>query len=319
MKENKILIIDAHNAFIRSYVVDPSETSDGQPNGGYKGFMKQIQRYLKEAEPDEVYVVWDGTGGSKKRRAVNKQYKEGRKPVNPLGRPEMSPEEKAKNRLWQVRTLISHLDLTPVRQLMVNDIEADDVIAILAKAEEYRNDFKIILSNDKDFYQLLDSKTIVWRPGTDRMMTTKDVVEDFSIHPHNMTIARSLVGDTSDNLPGVKGMGLKSVVKFFPEARNPERITLDEVFSKGSVISGKYKVIDALLESEEIVRSNYRIMQLQTPEVTEEHTNIIQSSIDSERSTFKKILFDAYVYKHELDDVRWDFMRSYFEKLGTKT
>jgi 5'-3' exonuclease len=78
---NKVLIVDAMNTFIRNYVMDPSIGSDGFPIGGTRGFLKTLQKLIREIDPSQVVVVWDGGGGSKKRRTLLKQYKEGRKPI----------------------------------------------------------------------------------------------------------------------------------------------------------------------------------------------------------------------------------------------
>ena len=77
----KLLIIDAMNAFIRNYVMNPSLAADGSPIGGTKGFLMSLQKMIRDMQPDNVVVVWDGGGGSAKRRTIVKEYKEGRKPL----------------------------------------------------------------------------------------------------------------------------------------------------------------------------------------------------------------------------------------------
>ena len=79
--KNRVLVIDALNMYFRSYIVDPSLSTNGQPIGGVKGFLKILQKLVRETKPDEVVVVWDGPGGSRKRKTMNKNYKEGRKPI----------------------------------------------------------------------------------------------------------------------------------------------------------------------------------------------------------------------------------------------
>ena len=78
---DKILIIDAMNTFIRNYVMNPSISSDGSPIGGTKGFLMTVQKLTREINPNKVIVVWDGSGGSAKRRTLAKEYKDGRKPL----------------------------------------------------------------------------------------------------------------------------------------------------------------------------------------------------------------------------------------------
>ena len=74
--KNRVLVIDALNMYFRSYIVDPSLSTNGQPIGGVKGFLKILQKLVRETKPDEVVVVWDGPGGSRKRKTMNKNYKD---------------------------------------------------------------------------------------------------------------------------------------------------------------------------------------------------------------------------------------------------
>ena len=130
---NKILIIDAMNTFIRNYVMNPSLAADGSPIGGTKGFLMSLQKMTRDIQPDNVIVVWDGGGGSKKRQALAKQYKEGRKPLK-LNRAYdgMAGLEESQNRYDQMRKTIEYLNEMPVIQLMIEDIEA-----MLAKNDNF--------------------------------------------------------------------------------------------------------------------------------------------------------------------------------------
>ena len=75
------MVIDALNMYFRAYIVDPSLSTNGEPIGGIKGFIKILQKMCREMKPDQVVICWDGAGGSNKRRAQNKNYKSGRKPI----------------------------------------------------------------------------------------------------------------------------------------------------------------------------------------------------------------------------------------------
>ena len=126
------MIVDAHNQFLRSYIVDPSLSTDGRPIGGCKGFLKILNKLTREIKPDMIVVVWDGEGGSAKRRASNKNYKAGRKPLR-LNRSirTLTEEEEHENKIWQQMEAIECLNETPVIQFMEPLGEADDVIAYL--------------------------------------------------------------------------------------------------------------------------------------------------------------------------------------------
>ena len=77
----RVIIIDALNMMLRSYIVNPSLSRNGQPIGGLKGFLQSLQKLCRESKPDAVVIAWDGQGGSNRRRQMNKNYKEGRKPI----------------------------------------------------------------------------------------------------------------------------------------------------------------------------------------------------------------------------------------------
>ena len=95
------------------------------------------------------------------------------------------------NRNYQIKTLIKFLDNFPVTQLYVEGSEADDVIGFICNMQEIKQDVKIIVSMDKDFYQLCDDKTIVYSPVKNRYLTKKTILEDFGVHPNNFALARS--------------------------------------------------------------------------------------------------------------------------------
>ena len=81
MGTKRVLIVDALNAYLRAYIVDPSVSTNGQPIGGLKGFIKILQKLVRQTKPNAVVVCWDGPNGSKKRKTMDKNYKEGRKPI----------------------------------------------------------------------------------------------------------------------------------------------------------------------------------------------------------------------------------------------
>ena len=210
------LIIDGTNIFYRAYVVNPSLSNSGLPVGGLVGFLKSLQKLIREMKPTKVFVCWDGAGGSSRRRSVVSSYKEGRKAIR-LNRStgvSLSLEEENQSKLRQIMRLFEYLDNLPLIQLMHDGVEADDMISILC--QELRGEQKIIVSSDKDFYQLLDDETIIYRPVQAVFKTKKDIVEEFQIHPNNFALARAVSGDKSDNLQGVKGAGLKTLAKRFP-------------------------------------------------------------------------------------------------------
>ncbi len=184
MSNKRLMVVDAHNQFLRSYIVDPSLSSNGMPIGGSKGFLKILNKLSRQIRPDMIVVVWDGEGGSKKRRTVNKNYKAGRKPIR-LNRSSrhLTEEQEKDNRIWQQMRVVDYLNQTPVVQFMEPHVEADDVISYVVQMNEFSDYQKVIVSSDKDFIQLLDDKTLLFRPTQDEILNKNKVVEKFGIHP----------------------------------------------------------------------------------------------------------------------------------------
>jgi DNA polymerase-1 len=215
MTNKRVLLIDALNLFMRNYIVDPSLSTNGQPIGGTKGFIKSLQSVCRTINPDLIFVAWDG--GSQKRKSIDKNYKAGRKPVR-LNRDihNMTAGEQEDNKNWQQERIIEYLNEMPILQSYVENVEADDIIALVSQSQALSEHHKIILSSDKDFIQLCDDTTILYRPIQKEILNKKRILEQFEIHPTNFALARAIAGDKSDNLPGVGGAGLPTVSKRFP-------------------------------------------------------------------------------------------------------
>ena len=190
----RVLIVDALNMFFRAYIVDPSLSTNGQPIGGLKGFLKILQKQIRETKPDQVIIAWDGQGGSRRRKSVNKNYKEGRKPIR-LNRSirNMTENEEMENKVWQQTRLFDYLNEMPIAQIVLPEVEADDVIAAVTNLDYYKGWQKGIVSSDKDFLQLCDHETVLYRPIQKVVMNRNKVIEEYGIHPTNMALALSLI------------------------------------------------------------------------------------------------------------------------------
>lgn len=210
--QKRVLVVDALNMFIRAYIVDPSLSTNGQPIGGIKGTIKIMQTLVRLTTPDEIVVVWDGPDGSNKRKSIDKNYKQGRAPLR-LNRAvnNLTDIEIVENKMWQQTRVIEYFNEMPIVQVMIPKIEADDVISYVTRMKYYDGWQKVIASNDKDFYQLCDDETVVYRPTGGDLMNKTRIINEIGVHPRNMAVARAIAGDASDNLPGIKGAGLGSV------------------------------------------------------------------------------------------------------------
>jgi DNA polymerase-1 len=277
----RLLIIDGQNMFIRNYVMSPQLDINGNPIGGLTGFLRSLQKEVRRAKPDRVVVCWEGPGGSQSRREKNKNYKLGRKAPKLNREYEFStPEEERENKYEQILRLTEYLEQLPVLQMSLENVEADDIIAWLCHCNEYADWQKLIISSDRDFIQLCDDKTVLIRPGKKEEVLNKNtVLEQYSIHPRNFAWARAITGDKSDNLEGVKGLGLATVSKRFPFLSENKDYALRDILSHAKKNKNKVKAFQKVLESKEVIASNYDIMQLYTSTISSQGIHKLKYAI----------------------------------------
>jgi len=262
----RLLVVDALNMYFRAYIVDPSLSTNGQPIGGLKGFLKILQKLIREMKPDEVVVCWDGAGGSRRRKSKNKNYKQGRSPIRlNRGVRTMSEREEQQNSMWQQQRLVEYLNNMPIIQLMLEAVEADDIISYVVQDKNYKGWQKIIVSSDKDFFQLCDEETIVYRPIQKKFVSRNSILEDFKIHPTNFALARAMVGDRSDNLEGVRGVGLATVAKRFEFLVEDKAFLVEDIIDRCEDVESKLKIYNNVAENRNLIEENYRLMQLYSP------------------------------------------------------
>jgi len=287
MTKKRVLLIDALNLFMRNYIVDPSLSTNGQPIGGTKGFLKSLQSVCRTVNPDLIFVAWDG--GSQKRKSIDKNYKAGRKPVRlNRGIHNMTAGQQEDNKNWQQERLIEYLNEMPILQSYVENVEADDIIALASQSQALSEDHKIILSSDKDFIQLCDDSTILYRPIQKEILNKKRILEQFEIHPTNFALARAIAGDKSDNLPGVGGAGLPTVSKRFPFLSEEKAYTIQELVDYAEGVDSKLKVYKNIIEKQELIEKNYKMMQLYAPNISARSAQHIRAILKEQKLMFNK-------------------------------
>lgn len=265
----RVMIIDCMNIYLRSYIVDPSLSVNGHPIGGFKGFLKTLQKLCREINPDKIVIAWDCGGGSRKRKRLNKNYKGGRSPVR-LNRQvrNMTLREEQDNKIWQQVRLSEYLNELPVIQYCIEDVEADDIISYVVQNKRLRGWQKIVVSSDKDFYQLCDNETIIYRPTQKEVLNKYSIVEQHGIHPVNFALARAIAGDPSDNLSGVKGAGLKTISKRFPFMCEERDYLIEDIVKACEQEEKKLVIHNRILENVSLIQKNYRLMQLYSPSLS---------------------------------------------------
>jgi 5'-3' exonuclease len=188
----------------------------------------------------------------------------------------------------------------PVSQIMLPDIEADDTIAYACQLTGAEKENKSLSSLAiKIFFSFLMMKLSYIRPIQKEFLNKNSIIDKFGIHPNNMTIARAMAGDKSDNLEGIGGCGLTTVSKRFPFLKEEKSYTITEVLqhSKEMLSERKLKVYENLLNKQETFERNYKIMQLYAPSisVTGKHTirdSVLNSDLSLNKTAIRKMMIE---------------------------
>jgi len=299
---DRIMIVDMLNMYYRAYIVDPSLSSNGQPIGGIKGSLKILQKLCREIKPTQVYICWDGREGSSKRRKINKGYKEGRKPIR-LNRSvkNLTEQQEAQNKIWQMIRLAEYFNQLPVCQINIDYSEADDIIGALVGRFKHKQ--KVIVSSDKDYFQLLDDTTLLLRPTQKQLLNKNNILEEYNIHPSNFALARAIVGDKSDNLPGVKGVGLKTVAKRMPFLKNKEDCLLQDVF-ESAIVEDRFW--EKITEHKSLIEENYKVMNLGTVFLSPQNTRGIKESVENYPLEFARTEFIKMMMRDGFAAMNWE-------------
>jgi DNA polymerase-1 len=301
-----ILLIDAMNNFIRHFMANPQHDRNGELVGGTVGFMKALAALSKRLSPTKVFVIWEG-GGSPKRLKLFPEYKQRRKPLRTNRFYGDAIPDTPENEDYQKRCIIQLLQALPVTQIYVENCEADDVIGYLCTTK-FKDLDKIIVSSDKDFYQLLDEKTKIYRPGKKTFMNMEDVISEYNIAPKNFCVAKALNGDNSDNIPGVPRVGFKTLAKRFDFKDND--ITIDDVINESKKHASEDKkplaMYTNIVENEEIVRRNMKLMTLDNNLLSYGQIQEINKIVDEYTPQWNKIKFLRSYLDLELDGLEPD-------------
>jgi len=266
IKKEKVLLIDGHNLFIRCWSVIPTLNDNGDHNGGTFGFLRSLRRLIVDHRATKVIVCWEGKRSTHRRKKIFSEYKANRSIPKRVVRAydfEETPQKQLKDLKAQLQAVQQYLHLLPVYQLQVEYTEADDIIAYLA-SYRFPEIEKIIVSNDKDFLQLISDNVSVYRPATKKTMSAHELLEKTGIHPNNWLIVKTIEGDKSDNIPGIRGVGPKSILKYFPEVAESDEITTEKLFTICEEQSNINKTVSykKIIAGKEIIERNYKLMQL---------------------------------------------------------
>ena len=285
---DRVLIIDGMNTFIRSFAAIPTMDENGNHIGGVTGFLKSVGYVTRKFKPSRVYVIFDGKGGSKRRRDIYPDYKLGRKPLTRLNRTYDMTTEKDEQDLMRYELVIvaKALMKLPITTITLDHVEADDIISYIAQHVVENGGESIIYSTDKDFLQLVGDGIKVWNPVRKKTYIPEIVVEDYEIHPNNFLLYRALTGDTSDNLPGIKGLGMKTLLKIVPEFVTEQPLTFDDVIDAAE--NSKLKVASRIIDEQESIKLNIKLMSLRSVMISDNNKMKILNKINRPQLSLHK-------------------------------
>jgi len=199
-----LCLIDAHSIIHRAFHALPElATRSGQPTGAVFGFLRMLLKVLKERSPDLTAVVYDAKGPTFRHR-LDPNYKANRPPMDP----------NLASQLPLIKDLVGALGL---RQVEEPEVEADDVIATLAGRAAAAGREVVIVSGDKDLLQCLGPGVVMWDTMRDTVTGQGQVEERYGVGPARLADLFGLIGDTSDNIPGVPGIGPKTAGQLIQE------------------------------------------------------------------------------------------------------
>src|SRR5512138_303333 len=224
-----LYLIDGHALAYRMYFALTAggsnarwQTSKGEPTAGIYGFARELMRILEQEKPDYIAVAFDV--GKTFRDNIFPEYK---------GTREKMPDD-LRPQIKRIRELV---DAFNIPRLEMEGFEADDVLGSIARIANEQGLGVKIITGDRDLLQLVNARTAVYLAGDDQnYITDEDVVKKLGVKPNQVVDYKALVGDKSDNIPGVMGIGEKTAVSLIEKFG-----TLDNIYSHIDEVENRWK------------------------------------------------------------------------------
>jgi 5'-3' exonuclease len=325
----KTLIVDGNNLLKIGFHGVKDFYNNGEHIGGTWHFLNTIRKFLEETNFNKVMVFWDSDTNSSQRKLIYPKYKMNRK-SSPNDEEKTDSFNKQKTRVKQ------YLEEMFIRQLEVENSEADDLIAYYCQIS--LDEEKTIFSSDKDLTQLISEKVLIYSPNLKSYYRFGDNIKfkDCSIPHYNVMTFKILAGDTSDNIDGISLMGEKTLIKFFPEILDL-KTSLTDILTKGELLLKEQKtnvVLGNLLSGktkegimgDDFFKINKKLVDLSEPLIDEEGKEMVREyyseSMDPDgrghRNLIKMMMDDGFFkYLPKGDDSWVNFLKP-FLKLSRK-
>ena len=297
----RILMIDGLNLFFRNFAMMNMVNPDGVHIGGLGGFFRSLGAEIRRVDPTQVYVIFDGAGSANARKNLLPEYKSGRdlqRITNWEAFDNKDDEDDAK--VDQIVRIIQYLKTLPVKTIGIPKVEADDVIAYLSDIiPQSPKDKVFIVSSDKDFLQLVNENVVVYRPMEKEFYTEQTVIDKFKMSPNNFILYKTLMGDNSDKVKGVKGLGEKKLYKLFPELSEKD-MSLDDIYS---ICEEKFRenvIYARVIQHIDELEKNYKIMDLSNPMLDENDKKYLTQVVKTNEYNYLPDQFVAFYNEDKL-------------------
>ena len=299
-ENDHILIIDAMNTLIRSFSLLKAMNPSGAHVGGLVGFLRSLGYVTRIFDPTRVIVVWDGKGGSANRKNIDPNYKAQRATsrITHWGLYDTKAEE-TEALIGQLFRTQDYLECLPVQQMMAEKLEADDIMAYLAKRASKAGKKVTIVSSDKDFLQLVNNNIEVYAPVKKKTFTKENIFAELKVLPTNYNIVKALTGDNSDNLQGVKGLGIKTIISEFPKLLS-EETDLEYVYKTAEQKLDGKKIFAKIIHNWDKVETNFELMNLHSTVLDDKEIHYVEEVL---KEPVPKLQTGAFLHLLEVDKI----------------
>jgi DNA polymerase-1 len=325
----KTLLVDGNNLLKIGFHGVRDFFNKGEHVGGTWHFLNTLRRFLEESNYNKVVVFWDSETGSSQRRLIYPKYK--------LNRKQKDEEDfKEQSFITQKNRVKQYLEEMFVRQLEVEQSEADDLIAYYCQISE--DEDKTIFSSDRDLTQLISDKVTIYSPQQKRYYKNGDGIKmDASEIPHyNVMTYKILTGDSSDNIDGIFYLGEKTFLKLFPEILDTE-LKYTDILTKAESLLSEQKGNVALqnllsgktkegIFGEEFFTINEKLVDLANPLISDDGKELVRlyysESLDPDgrghRNLIRMMMDDGFFKFLPKGDDAWVNFLKPFLKLSRK-
>ena len=279
----RTLLLDSSYLLKRSFhgARDTHTNSFGHIGGLYS-FLTTLRKLIKEYKVNKVVLVWDGENGGILRHQIDSEYKGNRKDKSwneliEMSEAEIKKEiEKEESILKQRKRIQAYAEELFLRQIEVNEIEGDDLIAAYCIKYNEKEDI-YLYTNDRDFAQLLDLDITIIFSNIDTPITKSNFFHYFNYHYSNALTIKIICGDASDNIKGIKGVKEKTLLKYFPELLY-KKLTVREICKKADELNKQrikekkkpLKALENILNGIDRLKINHKLINLRKPFLNEQ-------------------------------------------------